>query len=33
MDDDSYEEYTDYMFPADDAQMANLSDFLAMAGL
>jgi len=31
LDDDSYEEYIDYVFPADDAQTANLNKFLAMA--
>ncbi|TVY40276.1 Pre-mRNA-splicing factor [Lachnellula subtilissima] len=31
MDDDTYEEYVDYVFPADDQQTAKLSNFLAMA--
>ena len=31
LDDDSYEEYIDYIFPADDKQTENLSKFLAMA--
>ena len=31
LDDDSYEEYIDYMFPADDRQTANLSNLLARA--
>lgn len=31
LDDDSYEEYIDYVFPADDAQTQKLSNFLAMA--
>jgi crooked neck len=31
MDDDTYEEYIDYIFPADDVQTAKLSNFLAMA--
>jgi crooked neck len=31
MDDDSYEEYIDYVFPADDLQTANVSNLLAMA--
>lgn len=31
MDDDTYEEYIDYIFPADDAQSAKLSSFMAMA--
>jgi len=31
MDDDTYEEYIDYVFPADDVQAANLSNMLAMA--
>lgn len=31
LDDDSYEEYIDYVFPADDRQTQNLSRMLAMA--
>ena len=31
LDDDSFEEYVDYVFPADDQQAANLSKLLAMA--
>lgn len=31
LDDDSYEEYIDYVFPADDKATANLSNMLAMA--
>jgi crooked neck len=31
LDDDSYEEYIDYVFPADDRQTEKLSNFLAMA--
>lgn len=31
MDDDTYEEYIDYVFPADDAQTAKLSKLMAMA--
>jgi crooked neck len=31
LDDDSYEEYIDYVFPADDRQTAKLSNLLAMA--
>lgn len=31
LDDDSYEEYIDYVFPADDAQTQSLSNILAMA--
>jgi crooked neck len=31
LDDDSYEEYIDYVFPADDRQTANLSNLLARA--
>jgi crooked neck len=31
LDDDSYEEYIDYVFPADDVQAQKLSNFLAMA--
>jgi len=31
LDDDSYEEYIDYVFPADDKQNEKLSNFLAMA--
>lgn len=31
LDDDSYEEYVDYVFPADDEQTKKLSNFLAMA--
>ena len=31
LDDDSYEEYIDYVFPADDLQTQKLSNFLAMA--
>ena len=31
LDDDSYEEYIDYVFPADDRQTANLSSLLAKA--
>lgn len=31
MDDDSYEEYIDYVFPADDVQTQKLSNFLALA--
>lgn len=31
LDDDSYEEYIDYIFPADEQQTAKLSNFLAMA--
>jgi crooked neck len=31
LDDDSYEEYMDYVFPADDKQSAALSGFLAQA--
>jgi crooked neck len=31
LDDDSYEEYFDYVFPADDAQTAKLTNFMAMA--
>ncbi|QSZ28889.1 hypothetical protein DSL72_003395 [Monilinia vaccinii-corymbosi] len=31
LDDDSYEEYVDYIFPADDEQTKKLSNFLAMA--
>jgi crooked neck len=31
LDDDSYEEYIDYVFPADDVQTQKLSNFLAMA--
>lgn len=31
LDDDSYEEYMDYVFPADDKQAQNLSNILAMA--
>jgi len=31
LDDDSYEEYIDYVFPADDEQTKKLSNFLAMA--
>jgi crooked neck len=31
LDDDTYEEYTDYVFPADDRQTQSLSNMLAMA--
>ena len=31
LDDDTYEEYVDYVFPADDRQKEKLSNFLAMA--
>ena len=31
LDDDSYEEYIDYVFPADDVQTAKLSNLLAMS--
>jgi crooked neck len=31
LDDDTYEEYIDYVFPADDRQTEKLSNFLAMA--
>ncbi|RFU30016.1 hypothetical protein B7463_g6319, partial [Scytalidium lignicola] len=31
LDDDSYEEYIDYVFPADDRQTEKLSSFLALA--
>ncbi|KAK2063865.1 TPR-like protein [Colletotrichum caudatum] len=31
LDDDSFEEYIDYIFPADDKQTQNLSNLLAMA--
>ncbi|GKT39974.1 pre-mRNA-splicing factor clf1 [Colletotrichum spaethianum] len=31
LDDDSFEEYIDYVFPADDKQTQNLSNLLAMA--
>ncbi len=31
LDDDSWEEYVDYVFPADDQQTKNLSNLLAMA--
>jgi crooked neck len=31
LDDDSWEEYIDYVFPADDKQAANLSNLLSMA--
>jgi crooked neck len=31
LDDDSWEEYIDYVFPADDQQAANLSNIMAMA--
>jgi crooked neck len=31
LDDDSFEEYMDYVFPADDQQAANLSKLLQMA--
>ncbi|KAI6245984.1 Pre-mRNA-splicing factor [Erysiphe necator] len=31
IDDDSYEEYVDYVFPADDRQAEKLSNFLALA--
>ncbi len=31
MDDDTYEEYIDYIFPADDAQTAKISNLLALA--
>ncbi|KAF4868023.1 Pre-mRNA-splicing factor clf1 [Colletotrichum siamense] len=31
LDDDSFEEYIDYVFPADDKQSQNLSNLLAMA--
>lgn len=31
LDDDSYEEYIDYIFPADDKATANLSSLLARA--
>lgn len=31
LDDDTWEEYTDYVFPADDQQTKNLSNLLAMA--
>lgn len=31
LDDDSYEEYIDYVFPADDKQTESLSKVLAMA--
>jgi crooked neck len=31
LDDDSYEEYIDYIFPADDRQTENLSNILALA--
>ena len=31
LDDDSYEEYMDYIFPADATQAANLSNILQMA--
>ena len=31
LDDDSFEEYMDYVFPADDQSAANMSKLLAMA--
>ena len=31
LDDDSFEEYVDYVFPADDASAANLAKFMANA--
>jgi crooked neck len=31
LDDDTFEEYVDYIFPADDQQTKNLSNLLAMA--
>ena len=31
LDDDTWEEYVDYVFPADDQQTKNLSNLLAMA--
>lgn len=31
LDDDSYEEYIDYVFPADDRATANLSNLLKLA--
>jgi len=31
LDDDSYEEYIDYIFPADDKATQNLSNLLALA--
>jgi crooked neck len=31
LDDDSYEEYVDYVFPADDEQTRNLASILAKA--
>ena len=31
MDDDTFEEYIDYVFPADDEQKHNLSSMLAQA--
>jgi crooked neck len=31
LDDDSYEEYIDYVFPADDQATANLSNLLRLA--
>ena len=31
MDDDSFEEYMDYVFPADDESAAKISRLLAMA--
>lgn len=31
LDDDRYEEYMDYLFPADDEAAAKMSNFLAMA--
>jgi len=31
LDDDSYEEYIDYVFPADDRQTEKFSNFLAQA--
>ncbi len=30
LDDDSFEEYIDYVFPADDESAANMSKFLKM---
>ena len=30
LDDDSFEEYMDYVFPTDDQSAANMSKFLAM---
>jgi crooked neck len=31
MDDDTYEEYNDYVFPAEDKDTKKLSDLLALA--